>query len=97
MSDDKPKGNELVKRLLEARPFGTSTRAFLFTWEDRSRVPRKITFPGGLERSVQYMRDGILMLTDHTGATYERVVDDLREPVQSIVVYYKILDPKVCN
>ena len=97
MSDDKPKGNELVKRLIEARPFGTATGAFLFEWKDQSRVPRTVKFPDGLERTVGYMRDGILVFAGGAGATYERVVDDLREPIQSIVVYYKILDPKVCN
>ena len=94
---DNPKGNELVKRLLAARPYGTATIAFYCEWEDQSRVPKTVKFPDGLERKVGYMRDGILMFRDRFSAGYARVTDDLRQPVQSMVVYYKTLDPKVCN
>ena len=85
------------KKLLEARPFGECTKSFLFEWKDPSRVPKTITFPGNVERTVAYMRDGVLMLTTGAGVTYERVVDDLHAEKQSIVVYYSSQDPTVCN
>ena len=89
--------NERARRLIELRPFGKTTAAFVHAWRDSSRVPRTITFPEGLERTVEYIRDGILTFNDNgLAATYERVLDYPSE-TKAIVVYYSVNDPAVCN
>jgi len=92
------RGNELFKRLIEKRPYGTATAAFVEVWEGSSRVPKIIHFPGGLERAVGYMRDGILTFQDgrEPSATYERILDHPSE-VKAIIVYYPVNDPSICN
>ena len=90
--------NKKLKALLEMRPYGTATEAFLHTWRGTNRTPKSIRFPEGLEREVGYMHDGIITFRDGkaSSATYERLLDYPSE-LKAIVVYSKINDPKICN
>jgi len=95
---DDPKENDLVKRLLDHRIYGDATVAFLCEWTNDSRVPSTIAFPDGKVRQVGYMRDGILTFRNDLifSAKYVRVLDYPSE-TKSIVVYYKVNDPAICN
>lgn len=86
-----------MKQLLQTRPYGTSTNAFLYEWEGHSRVPKTIKFPDGLEKRVNYMRDGVMAFkNEEIMVTYERLLDHPSK-IKSIVVYQKVNDPGVCN
>ncbi len=37
---------------------------------------QEVIFPDGSKRTVQYMRDGLILFTSGPGATYERVGDN---------------------
>lgn len=45
---------------------------FKATWTDRSR-PTTITLPSGEVKTVKYMRDGLILFTDNSSASYERL------------------------
>jgi len=95
MSDQPPaevKLSTLERELLDKKPYGDLTLAFLFKWNASSSRPDSILFPDGLERQIKYMRDGILTFKkDPLAAQYERVLDD-QSLTNSIVVYFRMTD-----
>ena len=76
----------LVERLMaQYQERGMDT--FAFEWTG-TRVPKTITFPSGLEKTVQYMSDGLFLFTDNTNAVYERLADVYPKQPQSVLVAY---------
>ncbi len=47
---------------------------FTATWTER-RTPATITFPSGEVKTVEYMRDGLILFTDGDSANYKRLGD----------------------
>lgn len=45
---------------------------FIATWTDR-RTPQTITLPSSEVKTVQYMRDGLVLFVDGDSASYERL------------------------
>lgn len=60
--------NILARYLASDQP---GQKTFRCAWSGPSKTPRHLTFNKGAE--IQYMRDGILLLTDNTRGTYERL------------------------
>lgn len=60
--------NNLANLLAANQP---DQKTFRHAWNSPSKTPRHLTFNEGAE--IQYMRDGILLLTDNNSGTYERV------------------------
>ncbi len=76
----------LVERLI-AKYQERGMDTFAFEWEG-TRIPRTVTFPSGLEKTVQYMRDGLFSFTDNTNAVYVRLADSYPKQPQSVLVAY---------
>ena len=83
-------GNEQNQKLIEhlmAQYQEKGMDTFAFEWTG-TRVPQIVTFPNGLEKTVQYMRDGLFLFTDSTSAVYERLADTFPEQPQSVFIAY---------
>ncbi len=78
---------ELVERLtIEYKAEGIDT--FVTEWTG-SRVPKTVTFPNGLEKTVNHMRDGVLIFSDETTALYTRLQDVMPTSLpQSALIAY---------
>ena len=58
---------------------------FPYKWNG-NRNPPTITLPGGKELTVQYMRDGFILFSDTTTATYVRTWDSDETHERTIIV-----------
>ena len=54
---------------------GHEMTSFNFAWVAGKRTPDTVILPDGTVKTVAYMRDGLILFTDNTSASYERMGD----------------------